>query len=112
SVQIEEGFAGERDPGMSPPVERDGVANEGAHSPARAVGVAAPALLGAEPRAKLAGTDRNDVIERDLLAGPVLHRRDAAAAVWRVMRVSCPDGHRPVQFVAEQRIDLVLVQAV
>src|SRR5579884_3277520 len=110
-VKVEERFAGEGDAHSAVLLERDRVADEWPHSPAGAVGIASPPLLGPEPRAHHSGPDPPDFIEGDLLAKPMLHRGEVPAAILRVVGIARPGRDPFAELVAEQSVRLEFVKA-
>lgn len=111
-VQIEERFARQGDARTSAFVERDRVANERTNPPSRPICVTTPTLLGSKACTDATRTDGRELVERDLFAGSMLHDREVAACILRIVRVAGPYGNHLVEPVAEERVDLELVETV
>src|SRR4029079_10186124 len=109
-IEVEERLARQVERGL--PGDRPGIFGVGPQAPAGAVDMFAPALLEANPAIELAGAKPGETIEGDLLACAMLHEGEGARRILRVVGVSGRQGHDLVEPVAEEAVDLELVEAV
>ena len=66
----------------------------------------APTLLEPDSPFSFPAAKLGEAIERDLLAGAMLHHGEVAVGILRVVRVAGPERHDFVQAITKQRVRL------